>query len=333
MYRFSIIIYLTLLTFAWSCKDTNSSDSQETEMAATDSLAVSTTSKEAVKLYAWVDKLRLRERPETKSKVLAELKEGEELYYLNEKTDFTERINLRGQVFDEPWLKVRTANQKEGWIYGGGVKFYKLDIDEHPSPYENCIRLFNDRKHKAAATCFARTQKTQLKKDQQYVTQSKEGITFRLLSGKEKQLLHEMDEAVEGPAHTYDYRYYIPQMGYFVVQKHTLDKGTYVLVNDKSGKEIDLWGYPKAAPDFKHLLSYHGDLESGFEANGLQLFGFTDRGLEKLWEQELTDYEPVSVRWLNQSTAEIDLRPPTYNTDLRPKIVLLKAGPNGWQLE
>ncbi len=318
---------------AWSCKDTNSSESQEVRTARTDSTATAQPPEQLRPLYTWVDKLRLRELPDIKSKVVVELHEGQELYYLEEKSDFTERINLRGQAFDEPWLKVRTADQKVGWIYGGGVKFYKGDINEYPTPYERCIQLSNNKQYKAASDCDKKVQKAQLKKNQQYVSQSDEGITIRLRNGNEKQLLHIADEAVEGPPHTYDYRYYLPKMGFHVVQIHTHDKGAYLLVNDKSGGVTNLWGYPVPAPDHKRLLSYHADLDSGFEANGLQLFGFSGQGFEKIWEKELKDFEPIYARWLDKQTAEIHLRPYLAPSGSRPVKALLKADEGGWKLE
>ncbi len=72
--------------------------------------------------YAWVDNLNIREAPKTSAAVVVKVNTGDPLTYLEEKTDFTEKINLRGKDYDEPWLKVKTAAGKAGWVFAGAVK-------------------------------------------------------------------------------------------------------------------------------------------------------------------------------------------------------------------
>lgn len=71
--------------------------------------------------YVWVDNLRARKKPGKDGEVIRELKNMEKLIYLNEKSDFTEEVNLRGRVYNEPWLKVKLPGGEIGWVYGGGV--------------------------------------------------------------------------------------------------------------------------------------------------------------------------------------------------------------------
>ncbi|MBK7872272.1 MAG: SH3 domain-containing protein [Saprospiraceae bacterium] len=74
-----------------------------------------------------VESTRLRETPGEDGKVIQELAKGTVLYDLGEVSDFTTRVQLRGIWLDEPWLKVRTKDGKQGWIYGGALSF---NIDE-----------------------------------------------------------------------------------------------------------------------------------------------------------------------------------------------------------
>ena len=127
-----LIFILGILTFLVACKDTNSNSSPETSTPATDSSLQANEAKNTpgtVEIYTWVDKLRVRATPDTDSEIIAELAEGEALTYLEEKTDFTQKISMRGSVQDEPWLKIRTKEGKTGWVYGGGVKFYRPEVD------------------------------------------------------------------------------------------------------------------------------------------------------------------------------------------------------------
>ncbi len=71
--------------------------------------------------YVWVDNLRARKKPGKEGEIIRELKSMEKLIYLNEKSDFKEEVNLRGRVYNEPWLKVKLPEGEIGWVYGGGV--------------------------------------------------------------------------------------------------------------------------------------------------------------------------------------------------------------------
>jgi hypothetical protein len=73
--------------------------------------------------YAWVDKLNIRKAPNAASAVVAQVREGDALTFNGEQTETTEKINLRGKTFDEPWIKVTTTDGKTGWVYGGAVEF------------------------------------------------------------------------------------------------------------------------------------------------------------------------------------------------------------------
>ena len=79
------------------------------------------TKAEFLKLYVWVDFLRVRKEPNQNSQVIAELGQGSEVEFLNEKTNFSEEIRLHGKRFSEPWLRVKTY-QHTGWVYGGALR-------------------------------------------------------------------------------------------------------------------------------------------------------------------------------------------------------------------
>ena len=73
-------------------------------------------------LRAWVDGLFLRAEPEQGATVLTQVAAATPLTYTGESSSGSEILVLRGIVFEEPWLKVRTADDQEGWVYGGGVR-------------------------------------------------------------------------------------------------------------------------------------------------------------------------------------------------------------------
>ena len=76
---------------------------------------------EPVVLKVIIDQLRMRAEAGEKGEEVLRLPEGSLLKELGEVSDFTTQVKLRGVPFDEPWLKVRTAEGQEGWVYAGGV--------------------------------------------------------------------------------------------------------------------------------------------------------------------------------------------------------------------
>ncbi len=70
-----------------------------------------------------LENLRLRATPGEKGKEIGRLAKGTIVVEAGEISDFTTRLKLRGVQFDEPWIKVKTKEGLEGWVYGGGVNF------------------------------------------------------------------------------------------------------------------------------------------------------------------------------------------------------------------
>jgi hypothetical protein len=86
-----------------------------------------------------VDNLRMRDRAGRKSKVLRKLPEGSIVLSEGVISDFTEKVSLRGQVYDEPYHKVylRNKSDKQGWVYGGAL--VKIYYDDTAYPFSTYI--------------------------------------------------------------------------------------------------------------------------------------------------------------------------------------------------
>ena len=114
---FYLFIPLLLLT---SCGDdvTEVKDTSQEEVKI-----VIPTKPERTKLIANIDYLRLRSKAGTDSETVAMLQRGQVMHDLGEISDFSTQVELRGVKYNEPWLKVETAEGQVGWVYGGGVYF------------------------------------------------------------------------------------------------------------------------------------------------------------------------------------------------------------------
>lgn len=104
----------------WSCQS-DRVDSDPPAAVPAQEPSVDLAKKEQVTFVVNIDRLRMRETAGEKGKVVKELEKGTILYDEGEVSDFTTRIKLRGITFDEPWLKVSTADNTLGWIYAGAI--------------------------------------------------------------------------------------------------------------------------------------------------------------------------------------------------------------------
>ncbi len=129
----SIGCILTLLIFAAACQndskpkeaiDGTSTSSEDTTEVIRNQTEETTTNPVKIDdyLYPWVDQLNIRNAPNSKAKIVASVPENEALTFTGEKSEAQETIVLRGVAYNEPWFKIVTKDQKEGWVFGGAVK-------------------------------------------------------------------------------------------------------------------------------------------------------------------------------------------------------------------
>ncbi len=89
-------------------------------------------------LYVTLDGLKIRKAPSLDSTIVSVLNLHDEVMYLEKRTDFKQKINIGNDMMvNEPWFMIRSRKGQEGWVYGGGVHFYKWDrlnnpMQEHP---------------------------------------------------------------------------------------------------------------------------------------------------------------------------------------------------------
>ncbi len=80
-------------------------------------------------LYSTIDGLNVRVRPELGAPIVGRLTLYAPVTFMNEVTDSLYRIDLGDVTPTEPWVKVRLADGKVGWVYGAGVRYYKYKLE------------------------------------------------------------------------------------------------------------------------------------------------------------------------------------------------------------
>ncbi len=77
-------------------------------------------------LYVTADSLNMRVAPHLDSMVVARLPKTEAVAFYGLRTSFRQKININNTIKNEPWVYIRTRTGKEGWVYAGGLTFYKI---------------------------------------------------------------------------------------------------------------------------------------------------------------------------------------------------------------
>jgi hypothetical protein len=76
-------------------------------------------------LFVTIDGLKMRKEPGLKGAAIVKLDLYEQVYFLNKRSEFTQEISLGKEKVTDHWVKVRTKEGKEGWVFGAGVNYYK----------------------------------------------------------------------------------------------------------------------------------------------------------------------------------------------------------------
>lgn len=86
-----------------------------------------------VPLFVTIDGLKLRKEPGLKGEAVEQLKLNEQVTFLNQKTDWSQEINMGDEKVTDYWVKVRTASGKTGWVFGAGLHYYKMKRPAKPA--------------------------------------------------------------------------------------------------------------------------------------------------------------------------------------------------------
>lgn len=70
------------------------------------------------------DSVRLRNGPSRDSSALMTLYKNAPLTFTGKRSNNMDEISQDGIKYREPWIEVRAANNKVGWVFGGSVRVY-----------------------------------------------------------------------------------------------------------------------------------------------------------------------------------------------------------------
>jgi hypothetical protein len=120
-----------------------------------------------------------------------------------------------------------------------------------------------------------------------------QGPEVRLASTPDAQFTLQNGEGVK-----YMYWSSLPAAHQWVVRAWYWESVGTVLVDQRTGRHVELMGAPVASPDGRLVLLTSPGLGGGDQPNMLSLVQVEATGPRLLWQIEPNDWEPVEARWL-----------------------------------
>lgn len=107
----------------------------------------------------------------------------------------------------------------------------------------------------------------------------------------------------------------LPTAHQWVVRAWYWELDGTVLVDQRTGRYVELIGDPVASPDGRFVLLTSPGLSGGDQANLLTLLEITADGPHLRWQREPTAWEPNEARWESLTRAVLALRHPTAEAE------------------
>ena len=119
-----------------------------------------------------------------------------------------------------------------------------------------------------------------------------------------------------GDAVRYVYWGSLPAAHQWVVQAWYWESDGIMLVDQRTGRRLELTGHPVASPDGRYVLAASAGLGGGDQPNSLSLAEITAAGPRLRWEREPTAWAPERVRWSGPRQALLEIARPAADGQL-----------------
>lgn len=200
-------------------------------------------------IYASIDKLRLRQSPDLDAQTVHRLTLGEPVIYLNQRTTFTTAVQMQGQVFQQPWLRIKTIDSLEGWAYAGGLSIYK-PLEEKPLLTDHeLIKEYLSLDAMSESAAYKGLRLAQLEADQDIVTEV--NGTLSLATDRDTVFLTNARDTVTNTFDRYEYLGRLRETNYALIAHFTARGRVIKLYNLKTARNINLPGIPLPSPNHK----------------------------------------------------------------------------------
>jgi hypothetical protein len=132
------------------------------------------------------------------------------------------------------------------------------------------------------------------------------------------------------------FREYLPAIGYYVVELAYAERGGFMLVNARNGRETLLDGEPVVAPGGRRLVEASQVSASGRGPREISVWRLDDDGPAREWTYSPPEgdaWDPVEPVWVNAVTVHFTRRvADPSQLSLHESPMLLWLTPGGWQM-
>jgi len=144
------------------------------------------------------------------------------------------------------------------------------------------------------------SEKRNMKLDGDMVHRKGDTLFLKKTDGTYVQLINNYAEYDDSFA-TYSYRYYLDDLGYFVVYAGFWEWYNYLIINQTTGKITCACGPPVISPDLKSIMTCNEDLLAGFTFNGFELYTVEKDSLRFIASKELEGWGPANMKWIKNN--------------------------------
>jgi hypothetical protein len=149
-------------------------------------------------------------------------------------------------------------------------------------------------------------------------------LKFTLGNGEPKIYTNNTETDGDDYAH-YVYLKDMNEIGHWLVFASYYESLSYILIDQETGEEIYLWGYPVLSPDNKFMLTSMEDLSAGYVNNGFELYNVENKMPDLMWQISLDDWGSENIIWTkdNYIFAEQRYRDPA-SSEILERVIRLK---------
>jgi hypothetical protein len=327
----ALILYFFVIFLSQSCKNI---DKQAVEPKSTDNRLYIFEDPEQfsqTQYYVWLPTVRVRKDPDKNAEIVAKLKKGDQLEYLGIKTIKKDVVVINNKSFEDNWIKVKTTDGIQGWVFGAGINIKDVKDDLSPTPYDDCFLLIADREINDFAKCVGQVRKQILKEQSKKCSVNLNGLSLILTNGRSVNLANNTSTTNKTE---FNYLMYNQDVKQFIVQVQYSNMEEFMLIDATNGNKINTWGFPKFSPGKNFIVSSSSNFVYNSAPNGIQIFSLEGNVIKKLWEREIENYEPYCPKWLDNNTIGVTLKPKGSEKKLGSKFALIRKVSNtDWKME
>lgn len=240
--------------------------------------------------------LVLRKKPDFNSASICRLFTGEELHVL----EFLSREETTGNI-DRSWVKVKTSQNKEGYVLNAFIEPVKFIND---IPYLD--DELSDRYCKTKSEneyCVEIIEKKQLKLYPEF-TRSGSTLTLTLRNGKKINFTD--NDADSDNCYNYYFREYLPEINYYLLTKKFHEGGASVLVNRTNGENLTIADYTIIpSPDRQNLMILSNEM--AYTIATLQIVNIASGSPLIRLDYNAGHFEaPYEATWIDNQHCEIN---------------------------